>query len=272
MPKIEVAPNVYYEVNDRGTGPPIVFIPGWGLGQQIFEGQVYALHDRFRMISLDWRGCGSSSRPTHGNTISRVATDIRVLMEKLGLSGATAVGWSIGGNIAAELALNDPDGRIGGLVSITAGLPKWTNSDGFDLGISHDGVRDWLNSLRDRRPEFLKVFAEGWFYTPRPETSEWMYRQVLNASHFVDDILVDLMKHDLRDSLGDIKVPTAFFHGLHDNNAPLSLAEECTRLLPGSELVVFDRSAHVPFLEEPVEFNRKLADFVTNSVKHPLHY
>lgn len=265
MPYATVGAGIEYFYEDRGSGVPVVLLPGWGLTHQIFEPQARGLHESYRVITLDLRGCGLSSKPEWGYTISQIAADVAGFIDGLGLHDVVLVGWSLGGNIAAECSLTYP-GRIAGLVSVAAGLPKWTDSDGFALGNSHEKVLSWIAGLQRHRLAFLQKFVRGWFLEESDAMGQWMFYQLSQASWFIDDIFRDLVDHDMRERLHRVAVPTAFFHGEHDLNAPLALADECCRLLPEASLEVFERSAHTPFLEEPEEFNTRLAAFVGASV------
>lgn len=74
--------------------------------------------------------------------------------------------------------------------------------------------------------------------------------------------MADLRNLDLRDKLHDIKIPVAFFHGIHDESVPYALAEYSSKEVPGAILVTFENSAHVPFIEEIEKFNQELSSFI----------
>ena len=58
MPFVEVETGVRYFYEDRGEGKPIVFVHGWGMSGEVWEGQAVAFSDEYRVITLDCRGCG----------------------------------------------------------------------------------------------------------------------------------------------------------------------------------------------------------------------
>ena len=66
--------DLYYE--DHGAGQPVVFLHGWGTSGRVWGAQLPDLVQDHRVLTVDWRGCGRSSRPATGNTIANVARDI----------------------------------------------------------------------------------------------------------------------------------------------------------------------------------------------------
>jgi pimeloyl-ACP methyl ester carboxylesterase len=77
---------------DWGTGSPVVFLHGWGLGSGMWEYQMPWLADRgLRCIALDARGCGRSDDPGRGYDFDTLADDVAALVDRLGLERATLV-------------------------------------------------------------------------------------------------------------------------------------------------------------------------------------
>jgi pimeloyl-ACP methyl ester carboxylesterase len=101
---------IQLEFEDRGSGEPIVFIHG-----SLF-GDVFApllaepeLRDRYRLIRYHRRGYGLSSHPNRPISIADQAEDCRLLLHQLGVASAHVVGYSYGGSISLQLALDAPD-------------------------------------------------------------------------------------------------------------------------------------------------------------------
>ena len=76
--------HIYFE--DRGSGLPIVMVPGFLCTTKFFEKNAEVLSKEFRVITMDPRGQGNSSKTCQGNTIRRNAQDIKELIDHLGLS------------------------------------------------------------------------------------------------------------------------------------------------------------------------------------------
>jgi len=85
---------IYYQ--DIGKGKTILFVHGWSGTSRFWKRNVCELSQRFRVVTMDFRGHGSSSKVLHGHTVPRYAKDIRQLIELLGLNDVVLVGWSMG--------------------------------------------------------------------------------------------------------------------------------------------------------------------------------
>jgi pimeloyl-ACP methyl ester carboxylesterase len=71
-----------------------------------------------------------------------------------------------------------------------------------------------------------------------------------------------VIRHDLRDRLGEIETPTLIVWGLSDRVVPVAAGVSYHRRIPGSRLEVFERTGHVPQLERPLRFNQLLEVFL----------
>ena len=88
---------IYYE--DHGSGQPILLVHGWTCSSKFWRKNVPELCKHFRVITIDLRGHGNSSKILTGHTISQYASDVRALIEHLGINDVTLVGWSLGGPV-----------------------------------------------------------------------------------------------------------------------------------------------------------------------------
>lgn len=157
MPRsLELPDGVRYVVDDRGVGAPVLLVHGWGTSRLVWEGQVRALVGRYRVVTLDWRGCGDSDAPAHGNTIAQIADDLAHVIEQLRLPPVVAVGSSLGGNAVLDLAVRHPT-LLRGAVLVDA--PQHHFADGLDA----DVFTTWADSLSGRRADVLAAMVEGWF-------------------------------------------------------------------------------------------------------------
>src|SRR5215211_5170886 len=96
--------NLYYE--ETGSGPPLMLIAGLSGNTLGWAMLLPALAERFRVIAFDNRGAGRSSAPPGPYTTREMADDAAALLDHLGIEQAHVFGFSLGGLIAQELALN----------------------------------------------------------------------------------------------------------------------------------------------------------------------
>jgi non-heme chloroperoxidase len=102
MAKQVVANGVALDVEDEGTGPPIVFVHGWSMSGRFFQRQLSGLSRSHRVIVPDLRGHGRSEKATAGHTVANYAADLGDLLDQLGVDRPLMVGWSMGAMVIYE--------------------------------------------------------------------------------------------------------------------------------------------------------------------------
>jgi pimeloyl-ACP methyl ester carboxylesterase len=88
---------LYYE--SAGSGPPVVLVHGLGLSGDMWRYQMPALAERHRVITVDTRGHGRTSKPPGPYEMSMYVEDVRQLLDVLGVDKAVLIGLSMGGGI-----------------------------------------------------------------------------------------------------------------------------------------------------------------------------
>ncbi|MEZ5521856.1 MAG: alpha/beta hydrolase [Dokdonella sp.] len=92
----------------HGAGDPLVLLHGLGSSSADWAFQAESLGAEFRLIAPDLRGSGQSEAPTGPYSIARFATDVWALLDKLGIARVHLMGFSLGGAVAMEMALQRP--------------------------------------------------------------------------------------------------------------------------------------------------------------------
>ena len=99
---IEVDEGVHLYYESHGEGDPLVFIHAWSLSTRVWWNQVDALCDEYRVITVDLRGHGNSSKAWDGHTVAQYGRDIRHFIMRLHLKNVVLIGWSIGCAVIQE--------------------------------------------------------------------------------------------------------------------------------------------------------------------------
>ena len=108
MPKLRIEDiDIYYET--VGQGPPILFIHGLGSSTRDWAYQVDFFARNFQVVTIDVRGHGRSDKPVGPYSIPLFTKDVSGLIHALGIIPAHIVGISMGGMIAFQLAVSQPD-------------------------------------------------------------------------------------------------------------------------------------------------------------------
>jgi pimeloyl-ACP methyl ester carboxylesterase len=236
-----------------GKGDPVVLLHG-GLGNSAHFGfQLPALIDRFRVIAIDSRGQGKSTKGTAPITYDLMASDVIAVLDKLAVKRASFVGWSDGGEIALKLAIAFPD-RVdrlfvfGANYDASGSKPRTTRSATFAA-----------YSVRCRG-EYARLSRTGVPYNAMVEALLPLWRNPTGIT---------------RDQLRAIKAPVVMADGDHDEIIALEQIEEMSRLIPNARLKVFADASHFALWQDPASFNAALVEFLTTQIAErqpaPLH-
>jgi pimeloyl-ACP methyl ester carboxylesterase len=255
-----------------GEGEPIVFVHGLsGCWQNWLENLPHFGRGR-RAIALDLPGFGASPMPSWEIDMPAYGRLLHDFCEKLGVEGATLVGNSMGGLIATEAVTAAP-GHFERLVLVSAaGIINTWNPEERAL------ITAWFWKTFDRRfarrarmivlRPHARTFVFGPFVRyPARLRADLLLEQIengLSRSEGFGDALQAALRHDLRERLGEIEMPTMLIWGQSDRVIPMAAALSYHRRIPHSRLEIFERTGHVPQLERPARFNAVLDDFLTD--------
>jgi pimeloyl-ACP methyl ester carboxylesterase len=226
-----------------------------------------------RVIAVDLPGFGRSPMPAEPISVSGYARTLDALLDQLGVSAAAVVGNSMGGFIAAELAINFPQ-RVERLVLVSAAglstynhpqatraLPRLRRSERIIAAYA-----GWVASHSDtvaKRPG-LRNATLG-FVTRHPSQlpAALAAEQLRGAGKpgFIQALQANL-DYDFRDRLAEIVCPTLIVWGDRDRIITARDADLFAELIPGSRKVVYEDTGHMAMLERPAEFNALLAEFL----------
>lgn len=262
------------EVNyvEIGEGEPIVFVHGLSGCWQNWLENLPHFGRRYRAIALDLPGFGASPMPSWPIEMPAYGQLLHDFCEKLGVERATVVGNSMGGFVAVEAATATP-GRFDRLVLVSSAgiLNTWRPEERATVTAwawkrfgpyYYGGARFIVSRPRARRAVFGPFFRY-----PERLGEELLLEQILGGMQRADgfeEALRTTLRHDIRDRLGDIDVPTLVVGGLSDRVIPVAAAISYHRRIPHSRLEIFERTGHLPQLERPLRFNAILDEFLTS--------
>jgi pimeloyl-ACP methyl ester carboxylesterase len=262
------------EVNyvEIGEGDPVLFIHGIsGSWQNWLENLPHLCAGR-RAVALDLPGFGASPMPSWRIDMPAYGQLVHDFCEKVGVERATLVGNSMGGFISVEAATTDP-GRYERLVLVAAAgiLNTWSpelrataTAWAWNQFGPHFARRGRAIVSRPRARQI--VFGPFVRYPGRLR-EDLLLEQIeggLTKADGFSDALQSLIRHDIRDRLADVEMPTLVIGGLSDRVIPVAAAISYHRRIPGSRLEIFERTGHVPQLERPSRFNALLDEFLAD--------
>ena len=259
MPTIKTADGVrlHYEVEGPEGVPPVLFSNSLGTRLEMWDSQVSALGERFRVIRYDSRGHGRSDAPAGDYTIQQLAEDAVALLDGLGVEEAHFCGLSKGGMVGQVLGARYGQ-RITSLMlcSTACHMP---------------GVELWEGRIRTAREQGMGPLAdqvvERWFTEPfrrsGDPTVEQVRRMILETpAEGYAGCCAAIRDMDLREVIGTIKAPALIVVGADDPATPPEKAHEIAGLVSHARVEVLDQAAHLLNLEQPVAFNDLLVRFL----------
>ncbi|MHA2502218.1 MAG: alpha/beta fold hydrolase [Candidatus Kariarchaeaceae archaeon] len=278
MPHAEVnGTRLYYEI--RGQGIPLLIMHGGlGLDHSLYPSIFEPLESQFQFIYYDMRDHGRSDRSEHVSfTYEQLADDADALREYLGFEKINVLGHSAGGWIAQVYAQRHPD-RLNRLILYHTGLENPANYSQELNGLAQ--------KANDRHPTFAaraEQFHEGfemrtdddfrdslfhilfrYFYRYSQELDDRfrgaMDNMIVNGSAFMHDVSIRA-DFDMRPVLPHVQTPTLIVSGRHDFVTPASQGELMHSLLPNSQLLILEETAHFAGMEEQEEFFSSLKEF-----------
>jgi len=247
-----VIKNTRLRYQEVGSGPPLLFLDAedtFGLREPFIE----ALARHFRVIAPRHPGFDGEAEPTWLKTIGDLAFFYLEAMEALKLGPVPVVGASLGGWLAAEIALRNPAAfsSMSLLAPLGLRVPGLPFGDIF-LWTPPETVRNTFHDeaivakvlARDHTPEDVRAALQSRYATTRLSWNPRFYSP-------------ELMRWTER-----LRAPTQLIWGQEDMIAPIAVAKAWTGALPNAHLVSLPACGHLPHVEHPQVVAEKIASFI----------
>lgn len=246
------------EYSTTGTGPALLFIHGLGSCQQDWEQQNAAFSQHYQVITFDLRGHGQSDKPAGPYSIQMFAADAAGVLQALGIRCAHVVGFSLGGAVAFQMALDYPQ-LVQTLTIVNSGPEAMIRTVKEKLAI-------WMRFFIIRRfgmAALGKGLGKRLF--PQPENEQvraaFIARLSCNDKQAYQHALRALIGWSVTARLGSISCPMLAIAADQDYT-PLSFKEAYVARVPGARLAVVPDARHALPMEKPAQFNAILRNFL----------
>ena len=258
---------LYYEV--QGEGDALLCVHGLSCDTLAWIPQIQAFAAAHRTVIFDNRDVGQSSMASDEYDIADMARDALALADELELDTFNLLAISMGGAIAQEIALQAPD-RVRTLtlaVTFPAGgayARRLAEVWGARVKqVSHEQHIDELMLLNHSEdfydnPDMVEFIRTAMLNNPHPQPADAFGRQLAACS-----------RHDTRDRLGSLTMPTHVIGGEYDILVPVWKSREIAERIPGAKLTVLPRAPHGLSLERAEEFNAAVLDFLREGAATP---
>lgn len=256
-----------------GAGPDVLLVHGLGGAKSSFFDIAGTLAERYRVHALDLPGFGESSKPLLASySAGYFADTVRETMDALGIQSAHVVGNSMGGRVAVELALREPQ-RV-------AGLALLCPSVAFIKRSYHPFVRLLRPELALLPHHFTRKAVENHFWSLfsnrdqiDPSIADLVvdeFQRIYSSAGARAAFLASARNIYLDEPFGDggfyprlseLEVPSLWVWGSHDTVIPPAFKRHVEQWLPGAEQIVLDGCGHVPQVERAAQTTGLLQRF-----------
>ena len=261
-----------------GGVPLLVLHGGPGFDHHEFADYLDPLTERgIRLLLVDLRACGRSERPPQSTwTLERHAQDVVMLAEAMGLQRWAVLGHSYGAFVALQQAVDYPD--MAAAVIVSSGVASMHYLD---------QVEEHLEALEPA--ELRERIAASWARETEVSTADefedlmrdqWPFHFALTGDSRIEEYRLrakgmvyspDVLRHfasagyggiEVEDRLDEVTAPTLVLAGRHDRTCVPEASEAIARGVADSQLLVFEASGHMTFVEEPEVFIEAVSRFL----------
>ncbi|WP_406691086.1 3-oxoadipate enol-lactonase [Saccharopolyspora sp. ID03-671] len=245
--------NVNHELTGPEGAPVVVLSNSLGTDLRLWDEQVPALREHFRVLRYDQRGHGGTKAEPGPYSLADLGGDALELLDRLGVERAHFAGVSLGGMTGMWLAENAPE-RIASLAllctSADLGGPSWSERAAT---VRANGMAAMVDSSL---PRWFTPAAVG-----NPEIREKFTDMILSADpEGYAGCCEAIAEMDVLDGLPGITAPTLVIAGAEDPATPPSHAERIAAGVPGARVEVLSPAAHLANAEQPEAVNRLLLE------------
>ncbi|MED1798097.1 alpha/beta fold hydrolase [Brevibacillus porteri] len=255
---------IYYEV--VGEGEPLLLIHGFNLDTRLWDAQLQAFAQTYKVVRFDIRGFGKTLATDVPFTLY---DDVKAVLLGLGIEKAHVAGLSFGGMVAQEFALAYPQ-MVSSLILVASGLFGHPRSEQR----LHDVERFNQVCQRGTTEEALEMTTQMWFDGPGQPVNEQTvearnrFKEINRHAFSLPEFGVGLetLSPSPIERLEEIKAPTLVIAGARDYPDFLQIADVLTERITGAQKVILPDSAHIPPMDQPEVFNKLVLEFLAQSM------
>lgn len=257
--------NISVSYSDEGPveAPVIIFIHGFPLNKSMWDLQLEALREEYRVIAYDIRGHGDSEIGYEDFSIDLFANDLISFMNSLNIKRAVICGLSMGGYIALNAIGNYPE-RFDALILSDTQCAADTAEVREKRLVAIESIKQ--NGLEDYAHESIKnLFAPISLLSKETEIAS-VRKMVVNTSKLsiYNSLHALAIRKDTSGILSDIKIPVLILVGEEDKITPPEMAESMHGKIKNSQMYIIEHAGHLSNMENPFEFNYQIRKFISS--------
>ncbi|BCN92393.1 pimeloyl-[acyl-carrier protein] methyl ester esterase [Thiomicrorhabdus immobilis] len=247
--------------------PNLTLIHGWGAESRVWESwATEKLGKDYSLTLIDLPGYGDSPALANSHDIQAdwIQAIVDAMPEKTHL-----LGWSLGGLLAQQIALQHPD-RVLSLICL-ATTPRFTQNDGWQRSVSPQIIGDFIQAISIEVSGVLKKFwrlqlqGSANSRALMKALGEHMSTRKLPGLVALNQGLILLKDMDNRAQLKQLTMPTFWLLGECDPLIPQEIRENLGELQPDAQIQVIPGGSHIPFFSQPDETAEYILKFLTQA-------
>lgn len=255
-----------YGNNDK-SATPLVLLHGWGLNSAVWQPFINSLTEeftnKFQIITLDLPGFGlNQNKKINPYSLENIVEQLNNAIHQ----PAIYLGWSLGGLVATEMALTNPE-KVLALVTVASSpcfIEEPTGSTAHWPGIKPKVLTAFHQQLKEDTQKtiagFLKIQAMGSPHIRQDikQITHLVMQHNMPSKETLDESLSLLETSDHRKHLASIQQPFLRLYGNNDSLVPKLVIEQIAKLAHQSEQHIFAQASHAPFISHLDDFNEVL--------------
>ena len=232
--------SIHYMLYGSGNADAVLLLHG-GLGAaEDFGAQIEALAASYKVVAIDSRGHGRSTDDDQPYGYHLMASDVMGVMDSLGIERAAVVGWSDGGNIGLDMAINNPD-RLTRVFALGANY----QTSGVRPSVFHDAlIGDFVGAAA---AQYARI-------SPTPDNFEAFSGKVFE--------MWGSQPAFTEEQLAAIDVPFVIAAGVYEEAIDEAHTKRMAELIPGAQLLLIDNSSHFAHWQQPAAVNEAILAFL----------
>jgi len=259
MPDVNInSQTIHYD--ERGRGLPLVLVHGFPLDNRIWEAQLSALSDKYRVIAPDLPGFGKS-KSTKPFTMESLADDLHALLTQIKALPCVLAGLSMGGYMSFAYERKYP-------TDLKAFIPVDTKAEA-DTPDGKTGRNKMIETVRTSGSPAIAAAMMPKMLSPdsqknRPQLVQKVKDIMESCPPLTIEHALTAMRDrpDFRDCLRSVAEPTLILVGDQDAITPPAVAESMHKEISHSKLVIIKGAGHLSPMEQPEQVNQALRQFL----------
>jgi 3-oxoadipate enol-lactonase len=256
---------LYYEMRGPQDAPTIVVVNNFFIICPLWQNFTGRLAQRFRVLTYDLRNQGGSSREKGELGFDHHVADLRELISRLGLTDVYLVGTSVASLISRDYALLEP-ANLRGMVAVGpmfnpfGGRRRKYVIKSWVRAVESGGVRALFDAMYPLIYSDRTIEAGG---SATYLALRERFLAVNSPAQAAKNLRASLTSQDEVNKLAQLRCPTLLVAGEQDFYTSPDTLHELAQIIPDARAAVIPSVGHLPYMEATDEFERLIAEFVT---------